>query len=174
MQLLKELRRCEGLTFEGRTDCREAVRAIVLRGQKVLMVYSRVNADYKFPGGGVETGERHWQTLRRELAEESGAVLSRVLSSFGKVVEYDCSQHPRRYDLFCMTSYYYLCRVLPALRETRLDAYERRLEFAPVWVDVTEAICANQQRLSHPRPPFWTSRETYVLQQVQEWLSREN
>ena len=42
---------------------REAVRAIILKGEQVLMVYSPVNGDYKFPGGGVQDGEDHQVAL---------------------------------------------------------------------------------------------------------------
>jgi len=175
MRLLKELWRCEGLKRGGRTEQREAVRAVVLReGRKLLLIYSGVNGDFKFPGGGMETGETREETLRRELLEESGAVLNGVLGALGKVVEYDLPQKNREYDLFCMISYYYLCRISPELGETRLDPYERRLEFGPVWVDVAEAIDTNQARLARPAPPFWTKRETCVLQLLQAQLPGED
>jgi 8-oxo-dGTP diphosphatase len=174
MPLLKIIHRCTGLNLNGRTDFRKAVRAIVQRERQLLLVYSGVNGDYKFPGGGMEAGETHEQTLRRELLEESGAVLEGVLDDFGRVVEYDRPQRRQQYELFCMTSYYYLCRIQATLGETQLDRYEARLEFDPVWVDVGEAIRTNQARLALPKPPFWTARETYVLQLVQARLMGAN
>jgi len=184
MRLLAELWRSPGLNPGGRVESRRAVRAVVLRadlsradpsrGQQLLMVYSPVNRDYKFPGGGIEAGETHRQSLRRELAEESGAGLDQVLGSFGKVIEYDLPLDPKSYDLFCMTSYYYLCRILPTLGETRLDDYEYQLGFHPVWVEVSAAVRTNLERLQHPAPPLWTLRETFVLQQVQQRLQAGN
>ena len=50
---------------------RVAIRAIILQGDKILMVKSNTG-DYKFPGGGVEKGETPEETLRREVQEETG------------------------------------------------------------------------------------------------------
>ena len=36
------------------------------------MIYSPVNRDYKFPGGGVEEAETHEAALAREVLEEAG------------------------------------------------------------------------------------------------------
>ncbi len=47
---------------------REAVRAVVIRDGKILMLHSN-KGDFKFPGGGVESGETHKQGLIREVLE---------------------------------------------------------------------------------------------------------
>ena len=52
------------------------------------MIYSPVNGDYKFPGGGIEPNEPHIETLRREIREESGATLTQITGEFGKTIEY--------------------------------------------------------------------------------------
>ena len=52
MQILTTIFRDPGLDIHGKTDHRVAVRAVVIRGGNLLMVYSPVNGDYKFPGGG--------------------------------------------------------------------------------------------------------------------------
>ena len=45
---------------------REAVRAIILTNKKIALVKSEKEGYYKFPGGGIENGETHQQTLIRE------------------------------------------------------------------------------------------------------------
>ena len=40
----------------GTVNYREAVRAIIIKDKKILMVHSK-NKDYKFPGGGIKKGE---------------------------------------------------------------------------------------------------------------------
>ena len=57
MKILTEIFRDKGLDIHGKTDQRAAVRAVVIRGTTLLMVYSPVNKDYKFPGGGVDENE---------------------------------------------------------------------------------------------------------------------
>jgi 8-oxo-dGTP diphosphatase len=36
---------------------RTAVRAVIRRGDELLMIHSSVGGDFKFPGGGLEPGE---------------------------------------------------------------------------------------------------------------------
>ena len=63
---------------EDRVLERATVRAVVMRGDRLLLVHSRVNGDLMFPGGGIEHGEAHDAALARELREECGAELVAV------------------------------------------------------------------------------------------------
>jgi 8-oxo-dGTP pyrophosphatase MutT (NUDIX family) len=156
-----------------RTSHRQAVRAIIRRGQELLMVYSPVNGDYKFPGGGVKRSEDHDAALRREVLEECGAQLTSVGSAFGKVIEYDLSELPW-YDIFKMTSYYYLCEIDGTSQPLHLDGYEADLQFQPAWVEIEQALHTNRQVLGNPDcpHPFWTRRETRVLERLAERWSK--
>ena len=166
MRLLREIYRKEGLTLSGRTITREAVRGIIRSGGQLLMVYSTKNREYKFPGGGVDINESHAQTLAREVREECGAQVTQIEGPFGKVIEYDRPQEVD-FDLFRMTSYYYLCQVEPGLVSPCLEAYERELGYQAVWVTAAEAIRTNRTVLQSVDPPRWTARDTLVLQLVQ-------
>ena len=172
MELLKEIARSAGVDRSGKTVYRQAVRGIILRGRSLFMVYSPVNGDYKFPGGGVNDGESHQQTLCREVREECGAVVSRVGLPFGKVVEFDQAKEAE-FDVFEMTSYYYLCEVAPELHPQQLEGYESDFRFEPVWVDIDEAIRNNEKMLETKRRamPKWTVRDTFVLGQIRERLA---
>lgn len=170
MELIGEIYRRDGLVLNGKAIMRNAVRAIIPRGRALLMVYSRANGDYKFPGGGVNVGEVFEEALARELAEECGAHLIKVEAEFGKMIEYDRPQE-REFDLFKMTSHYYVCSVAPALGAQRLDDYEEAMGFTPVWVDIDDAIATNQTVLAEGKTDQrWTRRETYVLGLVKERL----
>lgn len=163
MQLLTEIFRTEGAPREGRTIFREAVRGIILNGRDVFMIHSPVNGDYKFPGGGVQPGETHDQALRREVMEESGRSIAGVHGEFGMITEYDIPKEPD-YDVFKMTSYYYLCTLDESFSSQNLDDYERDLAFQPVWVDIDHAIQTNKSVLAaEGEKPLWTRRETFTL-----------
>ncbi len=171
LPMLYEIYRHPDAPREGRAILREAVRGVILDGRRLLMIYSSVNNDYKFPGGGREDGESLTQTLQREVEEETGASVTRVDAYLGKVIEYDLP-YENGYDLFCMTSHYYLCRISARHKPLALDAYEQRLGFQPVWVSAEDALRANRVVLNSPfsNIPKWTARETRVLEYIRDNL----
>lgn len=73
------------------------------------MVYSSKDGDYKFPGGGVDSGETYEEALIREIREECGAKVTNICFEFGKMVEYDVPIE-KEYDVFKMISYT-VCRL---------------------------------------------------------------
>lgn len=165
MKLLTQIFHKPNLSLNSKTVTREAVRAIILKGDQVLMVYSKLNGDYKFPGGGVEDGEQHTITLERELLEECGAQLKTVLGEFGQVEEYDEAEE-EEFDLFCMHSYYYFCEIEDGLGSQNLDDYESAYGFNPEWVSLEHAIAVNSALLENPPPNIqrWVKRELFVLE----------
>lgn len=142
---------------------RRAVRAVVLRGDSILMVHSEVNGDYKFPGGGVADGEADTEALVREVREECGYDVVAVGDRFAVVREYDRAQRPGE-SIFMMESHYFFAMVAPVAGEQALDPYEERLRFHPEWVSVSDAFQANQALLLAGGPLLrWNQRETWVL-----------
>ena len=171
MQILTELFRDPGVDIHGKTDHRAAVRAVVIRERKLLMVYSPVNGDYKFPGGGVEKNEKPEIALKREVAEECGMNLTRILRDIGCIIEYAIPMKAE-FDVFKMTSSYYLCEIDSAVKAQNLDSYEKDLGFQPVWVDIDMAIQTNKAilRTETKEPPQWTAREVFMLEYIRENL----
>jgi 8-oxo-dGTP diphosphatase len=166
MKILTEIYRTEGLDVSGKTIHRTAVRAVILRGLKLFMVYSANVGDYKFPGGGVDACETHEHALARELLEECGATLLRVDESLGAIIEYDVAKEPE-YDLFKMSSYYYFCQIGDAFGAQILDDYEHDLGFQPAWIDIKDAIEKNRLLLDTKNPPQWLRREIFALEYIQ-------
>jgi 8-oxo-dGTP pyrophosphatase MutT (NUDIX family) len=169
MYILAEIHRNKGINIHGRTIHRAAVRAVIHRGRELLMVYSANVGDYKLPGGGVDNGESHEQALRREIGEECGALLVEFGESIGAVIEYKIPVEAE-YDVFKMTSHYYLCRVDDGFGAQKLDGYEKDLGFKPVWVDIDEAISTNQSLLNSDKIPEWLKRELFVLNHIRQLL----
>ena len=163
MHILTEIHRQAGINLQGKAIERTAVRAVVRRGRKLLMVYSTNIGDYKFPGGGVDVGETHTQTLYREVQEECGMRLTTVGEEIGAVIEYNFASD-EGFDLFKMTSHYYHCDVQDGFGLQKLDSYEQDLGFKPVWIDIDEAIQANRLLLNTPEQPEWLRREIFVLE----------
>ena len=168
MKLLTTIYRHEKVNIEGKTIFREAVRGIISRDGKLLMIYSPVNGDYKFPGGGIEAGEPHLETLRRELLEEAGATLTQVTGEFGKTIEY-ANAFDDDFDTYKQASYYYFCEIDVEMGELNLEDYEEELGFQPVWVSIEQALETNKKVLTESNPaPWWTRREIFILELLQK------
>ena len=167
--ILTTLHRTDGVNIHGRIIHRTAVRAVIQRGQTLLLIHSVNVGDYKFPGGGVDAGETHEQALRREVREECGAELSHIGDEIGSVVEYNHAKESE-FDTFKMTSHYYRCEVADGFGAQKLDGYERDLGFTPMWIDIEEAIRVNKSLLASANPPEWLKREIFLLEYLREKL----
>lgn len=165
MRMLKEIVRKRDINFNGKTIYREAVRGVIIRKRDLLMVYSSKNGDYKFPGGGIDTGETYEAALVREVSEECGARVLSINDELGKVIEFDIPIE-ENYDVFKMVSFYYICEVDLNLGEQSLDQYEKDLDFKPIWIDIDKAISTNRTLIDSKNYPRWTPRETFVLEHI--------
>ena len=154
MKILTEIHRNAGINIHGRTIHHAAVRGVILRDSELLMIYSAMVGDYKFPGGGVDKDESHEHALRREVQEECGMSLKQVGDEIGAVLEYNFPKE-QDYDVFKMTSHYYHCEVQDGFGIQKLDDYERELGFVPVWINIDQAIQENKSLLDSLHPPTW-------------------
>jgi len=154
---------------EWKMNYREAVRAVIVRNDHILLIQSNMG-DYKFPGGGVEKNESHIDGLIREVAEESGYKNCAVNEKLGVVME----RHKDEYDehaYFQMNSYYYLCEVTDDEKVAQqLDDYEADQEFTPHWLPIDEAIHANEKCLQQYERNRWIHRENFVLRELLKYL----
>ena len=141
---------------------RLAVRALVRRAGRLLLVES-ADGDLALPGGGVEAGESPEDALRREVLEETGAVVREVTGAFGEVVEHSPAMEPH-VDVFTMTSRYFTCHVHDELGAQTLDDYERDLRLTPVWLDTDAAL----ERLRRVVGSTWrrSPRDLVVLEHL--------
>jgi 8-oxo-dGTP pyrophosphatase MutT (NUDIX family) len=98
LRLIKKMIHNDVDTLDGRIFDRRAARGIVLKGSKILLLYTKRYNDYSFPGGGVDPEEDLITGLKRELAEETGAKNVEVISEFGYIAEYRPHYKPE-YDL---------------------------------------------------------------------------
>lgn len=155
------------LPCDGRTIERHAVRAVVRDGSLLLMIYSPVAGDYKFPGGGIEAGETALEALARELEEEAGFFLAGQPRLIGRTFE-RMRAKDEGYDLFVMRSDYFEVSVEAGRCPQRLDRYEAELGFQPVWIEAASALTANTRLLASggAAVPRWTRREALVLERL--------
>lgn len=94
----------------GKVFYRPSVRSIIIRGGRVAMVHSLMYDYYKFPGGGIESGETRHQALIRETAEESGlCVVPDSIQAYGCVRRIEKSDKPG-ISVFVQNNFYYFAK----------------------------------------------------------------
>ncbi len=142
---------------------RFAVRAVVFKNQKLLLVKLKKTSEYKFPGGGVEENEDYKAALIRETLEEAGLKITRVSECLGFIDQI----YPDKFDqetTFYMRSIYFLADVGDTDYGQSLSKYEFDLGYHPEWTTINEAINTNTIALSRKDNYRWTEREHYMLE----------
>ncbi|RJG40306.1 NUDIX domain-containing protein [Motilimonas pumila] len=166
MRLLRSTVHPDVAAEHGKILKRIAARAIVLKGQKILLMYTQRYQDYTLPGGGLDSSESPQQGLCRELMEETGATGIRNIQAFGMYEEYRPWYKPD-HDTLHMLSYCYTCEIDDTLGAAKLEDYEVNNGMSAVWVDIHQAIAHNQATIaSSNKKGLSVERETFLLQQI--------
>lgn len=149
---------------------RLAARGIIVKQDKILMLYTERYDDYSLPGGGIDDGEDQVQGLVRELSEETGAQNIRNIQAFGLYEEFR-PWHKDDFDIMHMKSYCYTCEIDEQLGETQLEDYEVKNGMKAVWINVHDAIAHNLETIkSSDKKGMSIERETFLLSKVRDEL----
>ena len=145
---------------------RMAVRAIVLRGEEILLLYTERYHDYSLPGGGVDEGEALEAALTRELLEETGAHTIEDVSPFGEYEEYR-PWYKADYEVMHMRSFCFTCRIAEELKAPQLEDYEQSNGMRPLWINIHQAIVHNEATMAHSEKQGMSiARETWLLKRI--------
>ena len=151
---------------------RHAARGIVVKGERILLVYTQRYDDYSLPGGGIDEDEEKVAGLIRELQEETGAQGICNVKAFARYDEYRPWYKPDA-DIIHMISYCYICEIDETLGETAYESYEVSNGMKPVWVNIFEAIEHNEAVIAvSDKKGFSIVRETFLLKEIAEKLVR--
>lgn len=149
MKLLFEMDK-KDYKVDGEVFSRPSVRAIIINGNKIAMVYSKKYDYYKFPGGGINKNEEMLDALVREVKEETGLIVKRdTIKEYGYVIRKEKGDFT---DIFLQENYYYLCDVEKEVTNQNLDDYELEEGFCLKWVIPSLAIDTN---LNHDHYGFY-------------------
>ncbi|WP_371187879.1 NUDIX hydrolase [Thalassotalea maritima] len=152
---------------------RQAARAIILRGEDILLLYTERYHDYTLPGGGVDEGEDLQQGLVRELIEETGAQNIRNIKAFGRYEEFR-PWYKNDFDIMHMESFCYTCDIDEELADTQLEQHEIANGMRPVWVNIFDAINHNENTMANSdKKGMSIERETYLLKLIVKELLSE-
>ncbi|RKR12465.1 NUDIX domain-containing protein [Maribacter vaceletii] len=167
MQKLKTHYHPEIKTLENKfVFTRLATRSIAMKGETILLLYTRRYNDYSLPGGGLEAGEDKIKGMIRELIEETGAKDIRNITPFGVYEEYRPWNKPN-YDVQHMISYCYKCDINQELGTPNMEKYETNNGMTPLWINVNDAIKHNEKILATgDKKGMSIERETFLLKLI--------
>lgn len=146
------------------TFTRNSARSIIIRDGKVAMIHSLKYDYFKFPGGGIETGENPVEAMIRETQEEAGlVVVPESVEEYGYVHRVQKSDKDRT-ECFVQDNYYYLCKVMDIVTPQQLDDYEAQESFRLEYVEPLTAISKNYHVKDSPYNKLMFEREARVLE----------
>ena len=148
---------------------RPSARAIIQKGDKLALVYSKKEKYFKFPGGGIHDDEDKKEALIREVREEVGlVVIPESIREYGSVLRRQKST-VKDGEIFEQENYYYFCDVHERSVSQDLDDYEDEAGFVLKIVDIDEAIETNT---AYSSDDFFNEvmikREKRVLEMLKE------
>ena len=162
----------EDITPASKLTCidRHAARGIVLKGDKILLLYTQRYHDYSLPGGGIDEGEDKVVGLIRELQEETGARGVRNVKPFARYDEYR-PWYKSDADIIHIISYCYVCDIDEKLGATAFESYEVSNGMEPLWVKIDVAIAHNEEVIAKSdKKGLSIERETFLLKVIAKEL----
>ena len=148
---------------------RPSARGIIIKNEKIALVYSQKEKYYKFPGGGIKDSEDMKEALIREVKEEVGLiVIPGSIREFGSVIRRQKGNYSPD-TVFEQENYYFFCKTSDEITGQNLDDYEKEAEFTLRFVKIDEAIKTNQEYHSDDLfNEIMIKRELKVLQMIKE------
>lgn len=116
--------------FEIYTKTRGGSRAVILRGNSILLSHEVVSGNWLIPGGGLEEGETPEECCVRETEEETGLIVKPV-REYLVLNEY--------YEEVRYISHYFACEVIGS-GKMRLTEREIEAGARPEWLPLKEAV----------------------------------
>ncbi len=149
---------------------RHAARAIVVRNNDILLLYTRRYDDYSLPGGGIDPDEDEVAGLVRELNEETGAQGVRNVQEFARYEEFR-PWYKADADIIHMISHCYVCEIDESLGETAFESYEVSNGMTPLWINIHAAITHNEAVIAgSDKKGLSIDRETFLLKVIADEL----
>ena len=151
------------LLLNGKSHTIEKVRAISLRDDLLLTIYSKKFDEYALPGGEVKLGETLEDAVRREVLEETGMSVVAIQGLVGRTTEYDTPVLDG-FDVCKRINSYYLVDVSLDMADQNLEADELVYDYEPRFVQYKEVCRIYDERIKSGKAVrAWMIRESYVL-----------
>jgi putative hydrolase of the HAD superfamily len=149
---------------DGDASLRVSVRAVILRGNRLIMLKSAADGHLEFPGGGIEEGETPETALIREIREETGlTVIPDSIREYGSVRRIEKG---KRESVFIQDNAIYLCETEPTAAQQSLSEKERAEGMEVIETDPAAALRVNRELMRTNGESGHLLRDCGVLEQL--------
>lgn len=149
---------------------RISVRGIIFVAGKLLMIESSFG-EVKLPGGGMDQGEDEYQTLVREVKEETGYdVIPESIKPFGEIEEKRLAVYEPM--IWHQINRLYFCDVYSEQGECEYSKNEKEEGFHQVFYTIEEALEKNERMLEKEGMQAWNQREYKTLLLIRDYLEK--
>ena len=163
MELLKTIEYPDEKGDVSKYRKRHASRAIVIKDDKIALLFVSKIGYYKLPGGGIKKGESIEEALHREVKEETGCEIE-IFKEVGKTLEI------RHLWKILQTSFCFIARV-SKIREPDFTKKEKEDGFKLVWKTLDEAIAlVGANKSKDYQGGFVNQRDILFLKKAKELI----
>lgn len=149
---------------------RISVRGIIFVASKLLMIESSFG-EVKLPGGGMDQGEDEYQTLVREVKEETGYdVIPESIKPFGEIEEKRLAVYEPM--IWHQINRLYFCDVYSEQGKCEYSKNEKEEGFHQVFYTIEEALEKNERMLEKEGLQAWNQREYKTLLLIRDYLEK--
>ncbi len=140
-----------------------AARALIIKDNKVAVLYSKKYNAFISPGGGVEKNETLKEACIREAKEETGL----VVKPLEKIAVLDCN-----YPKIRIVHNYFVCEVIEEGTDTFRTEHERDQELELRWLSLIDLKQAYATTSKSYKYDIWMQRELVVIPELRRFLNK--
>lgn len=139
-----------------------AARAIIIKNNKIAVLFSKKYNAYITPGGGIKENELLEEACIREAKEESGIIV-KPIEHFAVL---DCN-----YPRMRIVHNYFICEVIEESKDTKKTEHEIDQDLEVRWLSYMEVRNAFSTQTESSKYDTWMQREYMVISELRDYLT---
>lgn len=147
--------------FNQDVKLKTASRALIVKDNKVAILYSKKYNAYITPGGGVEDNESLEEACIREAKEEAGLIVEPIK----QIAVVDCN-----YPRIRIVHNYFVCNVVGKTDSTDRTNHEKDQDLEVKWLSLEELKKAYATLTDSYKYGSWMQREFIAIAQLRSYL----
>lgn len=139
-----------------------AARALIIKDNKIAILYSKKYNAYITPGGGVEENETLEEACIRESIEETGMIVEPI----EKIAILDCN-----YPRIRIVHNYFVCKYVSDTNQVDRTQQEIDQDLELQWLDLESLKLAFASTTEHYKYDSWMQRESVIIPELRKYIT---